>query len=315
MNKIPVIIDSDPGHDDVVAIMLAMASGKFDIKGITTVPGNGPLDAVTDNMLKVFDHLGVTDIPVVRGIAKPFKGPCHHPVRVHGYTGLDGPLFPLAKQKALNVNVCDFYRDVITSSPEKVTIIALGPLTNVAAALLAEPEIKDNIERIALMGGSAAGGNATPTAEFNFWHDAEAAAIVFKSGIPILMCGLDVTLKAHLTLDEIEQLRGIGTRGSQLMVDMFDYYKMYRKADGFLNVLPHDAVPVAWLIDPSVVYTKPYLVEIDICGEYTKGCSVTHVAGFKARDKKKYPPNADVAYDCDRKRFVGMIFDAARHFN
>lgn len=314
MNKIPVIIDTDPGHDDVVAIMCAVASGRFDIKGITCVPGNGPLDAVTDNILKVLDYLGITDIPVVRGIAKPFRGPCKHPVRVHGYTGLDGPLFPKAKQKPLDMNVCDFYKKVITESNEKITIIALGPLTNVGTALLSEPEIISNIERIALMGGSAAGGNVNGSAEFNFWHDPESAAVVFQSGIRILMCGLDVTLKANLTLDEIEEIRAIGTKGSELMVNMFDYYKMNRKADGFQNVLPHDATVIAWLLDPTMIFTKPYLVEVDVYGEYTRGCSVTHVSGFKAKDKMKYPPNTDVAYGCDRERFVNMIKDAARWF-
>ena len=313
MSNIPVVIDCDPGHDDIGAIMMAIASGRFDIKGITCVPGNGVLDYLPDNMLKVFDRLGIDSIPVVRGIAKPFRGPCRPAVSVHGYTGLDGPLFPPAKQKPLAVNVCDFIYESAMQSGDDFVLIALGPLTNVAAALLCYPELKTKISRIALMGGAAVAGNVNPTAEFNFWHDPDAARIVFQSGVPILMCGLDVTWKAVLTFDEVDELARLGTTGGTLMAEMFDYYKMYRKADGIGSVLPHDSTPIAHLIDPTVILTKPYYVEVDAFGQYTKGCSVTHAGGPKS-DPAQFPPNADVAYDCDRIRFRDLVFETARYF-
>lgn len=311
--KMPVIIDCDPGHDDVGAIMMAIASGKFDIRGITCVPGNGLLDYLPDNMLKVFDRLGVNDIPVLRGIAKPFRGPCRPAVSVHGRTGLDGPVFRPTQKMPLNENVCDFIYRTACSCDAPMTLIALGPLTNVAAALLAHPDLKHKLARIALMGGSAASGNVDPASEFNFWHDPDAAHIVFQAGVPILMCGLDVTWKAVLTLEEVEQLRALGTTGGILMAEMFDYYKMYRTSEGLGTVLPHDSVPVAWLIDPTIVKTRPYFVEIDVFGQRTRGCSVTHVTG-PGSDRQACPPNTDVAYDCDRRRFVQLVFCAARYF-
>ncbi|MBR3367099.1 MAG: nucleoside hydrolase, partial [Lachnospiraceae bacterium] len=139
---------------------------------------------------------------MVRGVAKPFRGGCRPARSVHGYTGLDGPLFLPTMRKPLEKNVCDFIYETVMACDEPFTLVALGPLTNVAATLLAYPELKQRIGRIALMGGCAAFGNVNPTAEFNFWHDPDAARIVFQSGIRILMCGLDVTWKAVLTLDE-----------------------------------------------------------------------------------------------------------------
>ena len=308
--RIPIIIDCDPGHDDVGAIMMAIASEKFDLKGITCVPGNGLLDYLPDNMLKVLDRLHLGDIPVVRGIAKPFRGDCRPARSVHGFTGLDGPLFPPTKRKPLNENVCDFIYRTVMAEEEPFTLIALGPLTNVAATLLTHPDLKAKIGRIALMGGSAAAGNVNPTAEFNFWHDPDAARIVFQSGIRIMMCGLDVTWKAVLTFDEVDELAALGTNGGDLMAEMFDYYKMYRKMDGISTVLPHDSTPVAWLIDKSIIKTRPCYVEVDVFGENTRGCSVTHACG----PDSGRTPNADVAYDCDREKFKKLVFDTARYF-
>ena len=310
MKRIPIIIDCDPGHDDVGAIMMAIASEKFDIKGITCVPGNGLLEFLPDNMLKVLDRLDLPDIPVVRGVAKPFRGGCRPARSVHGYTGLDGPLFLPTMRKPLEKNVCDFIYETVMACDEPFTLVALGPLTKVAATLLAYPELKQRIGRIALMGGCAAFGNVNPTAEFNFWHDPDAARIVFQSGIRILMCGLDVTWKAVLTLDEVEELGKLGTIVGDLMYEMFDYYAQYRKMDGISTVLPHDSTPIAWLIDPTVIKTRPCYVEVDAFGELTKGCSVTHACG----PKSGLEPNADVAYDCDRERFKELVFRAARYF-
>jgi len=222
--KKPLIIDGDPGQDDVMAVLLAAGCGAFDIKGVTCVAGNCSVDNGVNNMLKVVDYLGL-DIPIIRGAATPLRGEPHPAKGAHGAKGNNGPILPPAKSKALDVKAVDFIADVLKASDEPMTIVPLGPLTNIAEFMMCYPDLICKIERLVLMGGGALSyGNMTPTAEYNFWHDPEAARIVFRSGVPITMAGLDVTEKALVTPEDSARFRAIGNKAGIMAADMMDFY-------------------------------------------------------------------------------------------
>lgn len=201
----PIIIDCDPGHDDAIAILLALAHpGELDIRGITTVGGNQILDKITDNALKILSFVNA-DIPVAKGAAAPLLGKLVTGEEAHGESGMDGPALPASKFKPVEQGAVEFMLEIIRASEEKITLVPTAPLTNIALLIMAYPEVKERIEKISLMGGGLAYGNVTRTAEFNIYVDPEAARIVFESGIPIVMSGLDVTDKAAIFEEEIQE--------------------------------------------------------------------------------------------------------------
>ena len=302
MQKMPIVFDCDPGHDDAVALFMAVGSERFDLRGITCVPGNNLLDKVSQNALKLTEFLGL-DIPVVAGCPKPLAQECHPAVSVHGASGMEGPHLPLPKKQLAKVNAIDFLAQQIREVGGELTIVAVGPLTNIATLLLAYPELKGDIKRICIMGGSAEGGNVTPVAEFNIWHDPEAARIVFASGVPITMCGLDVTHRLYITEPEVEEIRALGRVG-RLAAELFDYYKMYHGEGGVHNVIPHDAVAVCWLLDPEMFYTRSLHVEVDAGSGLSRGC--TQVFAI-SRDMGDDSVKAEVVFDGDRDKFVQMF--------
>lgn len=305
MSRLPIIFDCDPGHDDAIALALALAHPDvLDVKGICCVSGNNVLEKTLDNALKICEVYGV-DIPVVAGVAEPFKEKCRPALLFHGNSGMDGPILPKPKKKPLDMNVCDFYKKVIDECGE-ITVVAVGPFTNLATFILAYPEYKSKIRRIALMGGSAASGNQTPTAEFNVWHDPEAARIVFQSGIPIFMAGLDVTVKAGLTEEDLGEIAKAGTNAGKFITELMDFYKIWRFRKKVPVYAMHDSVPVAWLINPDLFQTKMCYVEVDLYGEYTRGCTVTDVLNVKG-----FTPNVEVCFDVDSDAFRRMLIDAA----
>ena len=207
MQKIPILIDCDPGHDDAVMLMLAIGSGLFDIKAITTSAGNQTQEKTLKNALKILALLG-SDIPVFRGCEKPLFRNLIIADYVHGEMGLDGPDLPEPTQQPEAQSATEAMARILTDSPEKITLVPTGPLTNIATLLLAYPHLKPKIERISLMGGGIFRGNMTPTAEFNIYVDPEAAAVVFNAGVPITMCGLDVTHKALVFQEDIDRFQG-----------------------------------------------------------------------------------------------------------
>ncbi|MBC3516289.1 nucleoside hydrolase [Neobittarella massiliensis] len=310
MGRIPILLDGDPGHDDAMAMTLALASDELEVKGMTVVAGNSTLQNTSTNAIRVLEWLGRTDIQVVKGASQPLSRELSIADSVHGESGLDGPVFPPITHQSLDVNFCDFMADIVRKSDEKVAIVAMGPLTNTAIFLLSNPDLHDKIRCISLMGGAAIGGNWSPTAEFNIWEDAEAARVVFDSGIPIIMCGLDATNKARVTAEEIEQFHQIGTKGGDLIAGLMDFFKDHDlPGTNFKEVPMHDAVAVAALLSDTPVKLEDMYVTVDIDGGYTQGCTVCDILGLTGK-----APNAKVAMDLDREKFVGMLADACRKF-
>lgn len=309
MTKKPIIMDCDPGHDDAIALLMAFASDALDIKLVTTVGGNQTLDKTINNALKVLSLANV-EVEVAAGAAKPLARDLIVAPEVHGESGLEGPVLPPATLKKSERNAIDAMVDVIKKSDQPVTIIPTGPLTNVATLLLAHPEIKDKIERISLMGGSCIGGNWTPAAEFNILVDPEAASIVFNSGIPITMCGLDVTHKALVYEDEIEQIRSIGGKIPTMVAELLDYFAIFHTKFGFEGSPLHDPCAVAYMIDPSLFQTKALHVDIETKGEFTTGATVADMNDVLKKEK-----NVDVALDIDRKALIELLIKSMKHYD
>lgn len=310
MRKIPVIMDCDPGHDDAIAMILACASDKLDVKAITTVGGNQTVAKTTNNALRMLTFMN-KQIPVAKGADRPMRRELEIAPEVHGDTGLDGPVIPEATQKALDINAYELMAKVVEESEDKVTLVPTGPLTNIAIFLSAYPHLKSKIERISLMGGSAIGGNWTASAEFNILVDPEAADIVFKSGIPITMSGLDVTHKAQVYPEDIEKIRNQGGKVAVLVAELLEYFiKFHKEICGWDFAPLHDPCAIAWLINPDMFKSKKLNVQIDIDGEHTTGCTVTDFL-----NRLDLEPNTDVLLDVDRHQFIDMIIDAVNKYH
>lgn len=310
MRKIPVIMDCDPGHDDAIAMILACASDKLDVKAITTVGGNQTVAKTTNNALRMLTFMN-KQIPVAKGADRPMRRELEIAPEVHGDTGLDGPVIPEATQHALDINAYELMAKVVEASEDKVTLVPTGPLTNIAIFLSAYPHLKSKIERISLMGGSAIGGNWTASAEFNILVDPEAADIVFKSGIPITMSGLDVTHKAQVYPDDIEKIRSQGGKVAVLVAELLEYFiKFHKEICGWDFAPLHDPCAIAWLINPDMFKSKKLNVQIDIDGEHTTGCTVTDFL-----NRLDLEPNTDVLLDVDRHQFIDMIIDAVNKYH
>lgn len=306
---LPVIIDCDPGHDDALMLMLAFGSGLFDVRAVTTSAGNQTQDNTSRNALRVLTLIGA-QVPVYRGADKPLLRALTLGDHVHGKTGLDGtdlpePAFPLAPGTAVEA----LGRHVEASS-ERITLVVTGPQTNIAGFLLMFPQLKPKIERIVFMGGGIFRGNYTPLAEFNIHVDPEAAAVVLGSGIPIVMCGLDVTHKALFFQDDIELFRNLGNRTGKAVAELADffsiYYRQHRPELGGGAAI-HDACTIAWLINPSLFKSRPCHVTVELTGQHTTGATVVDFY-----DVLHKPPNAEVVYDVDREAFVGLLLEAIK---
>ncbi|MGE5580095.1 MAG: nucleoside hydrolase [Bacillota bacterium] len=298
--KIPAIIDCDPGHDDAVAIMLALGSGRFDLLGITTVAGNSTGENTYRNALRVLDAVGAS-VPVCRGADKPLMRPLVTAPAVHGAGGLGVQVPERPGMSGKSPPAVEFIASTLSREERKVTLIPVGPLTNIAAFLLAHPGLREKIDRIVLMGGAAGEGNWTPAAEFNMFVDPEAARVVFESGVPITMIGLDVTHKALMFPHEVEALRESGPAG-RFAAGLLDSYSAFYRSHGFPGNPIHDALAVAAACEPDIVKTRRLRVDVETRGEFTLGRTVVDFGGVTGRE-----PNGDVALEVDRERFIGMV--------
>ncbi|WP_313640642.1 nucleoside hydrolase [Paenibacillus sp. FSL K6-0276] len=302
--RTPIIIDCDPGHDDAIAILLAIAnSEKLDLRGITTVGGNQILDKITENALKVISFVNA-EIPVAKGAAGPLFGKLVTGEEAHGESGMDGPLLPPSKFRPVEEGAVEFMLNIIRSSEEKITLVPMAPLTNIALLITAYPEIKERIEKISLMGGGISYGNVTSTAEFNIYVDPEAARIVFESGIPITMSGLDVTDKAAIFEDEIVALKERGPV-STMVGELLDFYSIYGKKMGYVGSALHDPCAVAWLLHPELFESEHLYVTVETEGKMTRGMTVAD-----KRKKTDRPANVEVLVGVDREAFMKLIFDS-----
>ena len=293
----PVIIDCDPGHDDAIALLLALASAEVELVGVTTTHGNQTLDKTTDNALRVLSLVGRTDVPVAMGADRPLVRDLHVAAHVHGDSGLDGPELPARGAEPIDQHAVDFLAERVT--PETV-LIPVGPLTNVALAL--DRGIAP--ARIVLMGGAIAEGNMTPAAEFNIWADPEAAQRVYHSGIDVTMIGLDVTHEALLTSAWADRFREAGRVGT-FVADLVEFFKQYhRRTYGWDGAPIHDAVAVAQVLRPGLVATERMNVEVELESELTRGRTVAD--RWHRTDRE---PNADVGVGIDADAFLNLLLE------
>jgi pyrimidine-specific ribonucleoside hydrolase len=308
MKKIPVIIDCDPGHDDAIALILAFASEALDVKAVTVTAGNQTLEKTLYNAKRILTCIGKR-APVAAGAAKPMYRALEIAVSVHGESGLDGPALPQPGFQEEPVPAVDLLRKTILESPDPVTLIPTGPLTNIGILFTAYPEVKKNIKQISLMGGGIETGNWTSAAEFNILVDPEAADIVFSSGIPIIMSGLDVTHKAMIMKEEIEQLRNFGGKIPVLVAELLDFFSKFHDTQGFAGTPLHDPCAVAYLIKPELFITKPFHIDIECRGKFTAGMTLAD-----RRPWSNATPNVIACLDVDRKGFIELIFEACKSY-
>jgi pyrimidine-specific ribonucleoside hydrolase len=303
-------MDCDPGHDDAIALVLAHASPEINILAVTTSAGNQTIEKTTLNARKVLSFLG-SDVPVARGASKPLFRELIIAPQVHGESGLDGPSLPEPRLPESPLSAVELAARTLRDSPVPVTLVPTGALTNVAALFLSHPELKPKIGRISLMGGSAIGGNWTAAAEFNILVDPEAAHIVFNAGIPVTMCGLDVTHKALVTRADTERFRAIGGRCSTMVAELLDFFVKFHEANFDFGGSPlHDPCAVAWLVDPSIFASRKAHVDVECRGSHTIGATVADFTGQSGR-----PMNVDVVMDLDLKRFIDMLDAALRRLD
>jgi len=293
----PILLDCDPGHDDAIALLLALGSNELELRGVTTVAGNQTLEKTTANAIRVLELAGRGEIPVAAGADRPLVRDPRVAADVHGETGLDGPDLPPPQADPSPEHAVDFLAERI----EGTTLVATGPLTNVALLLARHPQARP--DRIVLMGGAIAEGNVTPAAEFNIWADPEAAHRVFTSGLEVTMVGLDVTHKALVSSAEAERLRAAGRIG-RVVAELLDFYGGFHRATYGWDGSPiHDAVAVAHVIDATLLDLEHVNVRIDCCpDELCRGRTVADVWRRTGLE-----PNAHVAVGIDSARFVELL--------
>ncbi|HDZ8842521.1 TPA: pyrimidine-specific ribonucleoside hydrolase RihA [Aeromonas dhakensis] len=309
---LPVILDCDPGHDDAIALILALASPELKVLAVTTSAGNQTPDKTLNNALRILTLLGRDDIPVAAGAPKPLARELIIADNVHGESGLDGPKLPDPAFTPVAMTALELMASCLRESPEPVTLVPTGPLTNIALLLAAHPELKSKIARIVLMGGAAGAGNWTPAAEFNIYVDPEAADMVFKSGLPITMCGLDVTHQAQVMDEDIERVRAINNPVAQCVADLLDFFMIYHRDPkwGFAGAPLHDPCTIAWLLAPALFHGVECRVDIETGGTHTSGMTVVDRYGLTGK-----PANALVLLGLERAGFIDLLVTRLRAFD
>ncbi|HWQ24609.1 MAG TPA: nucleoside hydrolase [Gaiellaceae bacterium] len=296
----PILLDCDPGHDDAIALLLALASPEVELLGVTTTYGNQTLEKTTANALRVLELAGRTDVPVAAGAERPLVRDLVVASHVHGESGLDGPVLPPPRTAPVGDDAVAFLAGRVRAAGRPVTLVATGPLTNAARYL--EAHGGEGLERIVLMGGSIAEGNMTPAAEFNVWCDPEAARQVFASGLDVTMIGLDVTHKALLTPRLAEELRAAGRIGA-FVAELNEFFsRFHRETYGWEGAPVHDAVAVAHVVRPGLVETRYRNVEVETASELCRGRTVVDL--WRRTDR---PPNAHVGVDLDAAGFFSLL--------
>ena len=300
-----IIIDTDPGQDDAVAILLALGSAEIEVAGITAVAGNVPLALTEKNARKICELAGRPDIEVFAGAVRPLMRALVTAEEVHGQTGLNGPQLPEPEMALQDRHAVDFLVETLMREESgSITLCALGPLTNIALALVREPRIAPRIREIVLMGGGFfEGGNVTPAAEFNIHVDPHAADIVFRSGVPIVMMPLDVTHKALTTAKRIDAIRGLGTRIGDAVAAMLEFFERFDEEKYGTDGGPlHDPCVIAYLLRPELFAGRTCNVTVETTSELTMGMTVVDWWGVTGR-----PANALVMRDVDSNGFFELL--------
>lgn len=305
-DRIPFLLDCDPGHDDALAIVVGLARPELELLAVTTVAGNAGLAETTRNALRVLTLVGRSDIPVAAGAAGPLVRALHVAEDVHGASGLEGADLPEPAFGARPEGAIELMRRVLTEAPGPVHLAAVGPLTNVALLVRTYPEVLARIASIRVMGGAITEGNTTASAEFNIWQDPEAARIVLDCGRPITLMTLDVTHQALFRESDVARLEALGSRVARVFADLLRYFARFHAARYGWDGSPiHDAVAVAHLAMSDLVGTLPYRVDVETASELTRGRTVVDLYAQTGR-----PPNADVGRTIDRDHFVEVLIDA-----
>lgn len=311
-----VLFDCDPGHDDAIALLLAFSSDLLEVRTVTVSAGNQTIEKTLHNAKRMIScaqrAIGPSfRVPrIAKGAAKPLFRELIVAPAVHGESGLDGPEIPDSDLIEEPISAVALMREEILAADRPVTLVATGPLTNVASLLMTYPEVKARIELISIMGGSVIGGNWTAAAEFNILVDPEAADIVFQSGVPLVMAGLDVTHKALIYPEEVEVIRGLGGSIAVLTAELIDFFSKFHLETGFAGSPIHDACAVAYLIAPQLFTLEAYAIDIETTGAFTTGATVAdmhHVTGK--------PANAQACMDIDRAGFFALLCDAMRYYD
>jgi purine nucleosidase len=300
-----VLVDCDPGHDDALALLLAAGDPRVRLLGVTTVAGNQTLGKTTRNALRILALAGA-GVPVAAGCDRPLVGELAVAEEIHGVSGLDGPELDGTVAEPEKVHAVELMRRLIVDSAEPVTLVATGPLTNVALLLRRHPEVVPGVRRIVFMGGSTERGNTTPYGEFNIVTDPEAADIVLRSGLPLTMIGLNVTHQALATEEVIAAFASLGTRAGSVCAELMTFFAgTYRRVFGFPHPPVHDPIAVAAVLDPAIVTTVPAPVAVELAGTHTRGATVVDLHHRTGR-----PANADVAVELDVHAFWQLLLTA-----
>lgn len=309
---LPIIIDCDPGHDDAIALILALASPKLNVLAVTTSAGNQTPDKTLRNALRILTLLGRHDIPVAGGAPKPLLRELIIADNVHGESGLDGPTLPEPGFAPQALTAVELMAKTLRASTEPVTLVPTGPLTNIALLLSAHPELKAKIARIVLMGGSAGPGNWTPAAEFNIYVDPEAAEMVFGAGVPITMCGLDVTHAAQVMDEDIERIRAITNPIARTVAELLDFFMIYHRDPkwGFIGAPLHDPCTIAWLLRPELFTGIECHVSVETQGQYTVGMTVVDRYRLSPHE-----PNTTVLLGVERQGFIDLLVEQLQAYS
>lgn len=302
----PIVLDCDPGHDDAIALLLALAAREIEVRAVTTVGGNQTLEKTTRNARQILTVAGRTDVPVSAGMADPILRDLMTAGFVHGESGLDGPALPDPEGPLDERHAVEVIADAAREAEEPLTLVPTGPLTNVAMALSLYPDLVDELDQIVLMGGGYREGNVTPVAEFNIRVDPEAAAVVFHADVDVTMVGLDVTRAGRLPVDRFDEFRAMDTEVATLVADLLDFYVHFHTEKYGWDAVPiHDACAVAEVIEPGIVETESMYVAVETDGTHTDGQTVCDRWGVTERE-----PNAEVGLDIDAPTFHEMLFEA-----
>ncbi len=309
-HPLPLIIDSDPGLDDALAIGLALARPELEVLAVTTVGGNADVRHCTENALRLLHAFGRSDIPVAEGSAGPLTGAVVRATAIHGEGGIGRTVLPPSPAAARPEGAVALMARLLLESREPIAIAPVGPLTNIALLLRLHPELASRIAHLAIMGGSFGEGNVTVSAEFNIYADPEAADIVFRSGLPITMIGLDVTHQALLDERSVERLRELGTTSARIAAELTEYaLERVGAWYGGTTAAIHDAVAVAHLAIPDLVAVAPYHVQVDTTHGPARGRTVCDGLSYRlARDGRT--ANVDVGIRIGRPRFEDLLIDA-----
>lgn len=309
MRKLPLLLDCDPGVDDAIAILLSKYLTNLDLIAVTSVAGNVEVAYTTQNALDLLELAGLGHVPVYRGAEQPLFGEAKTAPHVHGQNGLNGLSLPPSRRQAEKLPAWDAIYDFAKRFEGELTIVAIGPLTNLGLALIKYKQLPKLLKRVVLMGGAAVGGNVTPAAEFNVYADPEAADIVFNSGLEVVMCGLDVTVPAYLTAEELDELGTLGSRQAKFARDVSQGLLAYSKGYGLPGMCMHDPLALLYADDETLLKTERAGVRVETKGKLTRGKTVTDLYSDKKMEK-----NAWVATGVDREAFKRRLFETMARY-